>query len=310
MKFLSQLDLSYNQLSAVRLGVYMVSSYGLRTITSVTVAYNNLATFSETDLGIIPNNMQIISRHLQGNPLHCDCRMSWLSKLVAIYYEKCRSYLSWLSCPLRRGPFYDSLRASDDFKCSSPTSLKDTPLRTVNLPVCQATTPTNVFLPFTTETTTTAKITILSATTTNKFATTTAKVTTFSATTKNKFTTTRAPNATKPSMTMPMIRQVGFFVNATTPKFTISSVNASEKDKHITRPIPTTNKAHAPKESTAIPTAALVAIAVVAVLLLALAIAVVIKKLVQKHRNPHDGQDGKEQEVELSETKAGSNANP
>ncbi|KAI8489447.1 hypothetical protein Bbelb_328900 [Branchiostoma belcheri] len=207
----------------------------------VTVAYNKLATFSEANVGILQTK-HFVKRHIHGNPIHCDCSMSWLAKKAATYHKDCFEKPSgFLYCLHKMRPLYESIRISgDDFTCSSPASLKDKPLRTVNLPACQNT-PTNLFLPFTTETTTTAKITTLSATT------------------KNKFTITSAPYATEQPMTMSMIRQVDFFVNITTPKFTISSANGSEHDQHITHPNAATDRAHASKKSAAIPTAALVA---------------------------------------------------
>eukprot|EP00058_Branchiostoma_floridae_P003817 XP_002589305.1 hypothetical protein BRAFLDRAFT_97373 [Branchiostoma floridae] len=311
---LRTLDLSHNQLSSVRLDLAATSSPWL------SVAYNKLATFSKTNLGIISKRVRRIrNMYVQGNPVHCDCRMAWLAKLASTYKAKC--WLQRYGCPAEvdNSPLKAGFSLSDDFKCSTPDNFKDSLLHDVTLPECQLTTTTNVYQ--------TTVVTTIAQTTTLPNAQSTA----------NDVPRTVSNSETKRPMTIPKIRQVETLVTNTMPKIAFSSPNGNDDDQQSTRPTTATNETHVsetmtskpkatsslPKASTSapkvsgsalevsssFPKAAIVAISVVATLLFTLAIAAFTIKFIRKRQNL-DQQDGKGQGVELSKTSPGPDANP
>eukprot|EP00058_Branchiostoma_floridae_P003816 XP_002589304.1 hypothetical protein BRAFLDRAFT_97374 [Branchiostoma floridae] len=272
-------------------------------------------------MGVPPRTSSMkVFRRIEGNPIRCDCCMSWLAKLAAQIDELCTRYNPLRPCPreLSTGPFYKSLKLVLESKCSDPDHFKDSPLYDVNLHDCNVTTSDDCF-----------RTTVATSTTAKSRAIFVAQTTKDSLTSKG---------ATEQSTTIFKAGQAEALVTITSPNITVSSVN--EHHTHIIRLTNATNEVKAstsvpkasgsalkvsdsvPKTSTStpkasdsalnasssVPKAAIIAIAVVAALFLTLAIAACTRKFIQKRPN-HDEEDDKGKGIELSKTAAGPVAN-
>ncbi|KAI8488830.1 receptor [Branchiostoma belcheri] len=111
VKYLTDLDLSYNLLTSVRLDLAIS---GLKHLIHVDLAHNKLATFSGTDLGTHGPGRTRRNIFIQGNPIHCDCHMKWLATLSRLYDDCWPSVISSKSTRCR-----NSLQSSAFRFCSA-----------------------------------------------------------------------------------------------------------------------------------------------------------------------------------------------
>ncbi|CAH1245777.1 SLIT2 [Branchiostoma lanceolatum] len=132
MTMLVTLDLSHNQLTTVRLDL---SINVLRSLRHVHLEYNKLATFSQANLGVSLRGAKFSGhRFIQGNPLLCDCRMTWLAGMARAF-QQC-----WPGCTaaVKNSVLFHSFVFSDALRCDSPDTMKGVPLHSVNLSACSA----------------------------------------------------------------------------------------------------------------------------------------------------------------------------
>ncbi|KAI8481875.1 hypothetical protein Bbelb_404070 [Branchiostoma belcheri] len=122
-----ELDLSFNRITYVDVSVKRGS------LIYLSVSHNKLETFSEENLGIVPGDPEFYRTCVEGNPLHCDCRMAWLRTLILVR-ENCISGYDSMSCKLyREHPLHLSLRYQNGagFVCNSPENVRGWPISKV-----------------------------------------------------------------------------------------------------------------------------------------------------------------------------------
>ncbi|XP_019623735.1 PREDICTED: immunoglobulin superfamily containing leucine-rich repeat protein-like [Branchiostoma belcheri] len=122
-----ELDLSFNRITYVDVSVNRGS------LIYFSVSHNKLETFSEENLGIVSGDPEFYRTCVEGNPLHCDCRMAWLQTLILVR-EKCISGYDSMSCKLyREHPLHLSLRYQNGagFVCNSPENVQGWPISKV-----------------------------------------------------------------------------------------------------------------------------------------------------------------------------------